>query len=226
MRFCFNDFRLDLATRQLLFRGKERRLEPKSFELLALLVKRRPDAVSKGEIHEQLWPDTFVSESSLTGLATQIRQALGDDPRRPRYLRTVHGFGYAFSGMATEEAPDPAMGGSPAPGGRRRPLPQARVLWEERAFFLADGENVLGRDADVAVCVDQPGVSRRHARIVLSAGKATLEDLGSKNGTFLREQRLTAAASLVDGDIIRLGRHVLEFRLVGGARTTRTEVVG
>jgi DNA-binding winged helix-turn-helix (wHTH) protein len=124
MPLVFNDFSLDPKTRQLLREGKERRLEPKAFDLLALLLRRRPEAVSKGEIQEQLWPGTFVSESSLTGLVTQIRQALDDDPRKARFLRTVHGFGYAFCGTVVEEGGRPrqsqaARRRAPAPGGLR-----------------------------------------------------------------------------------------------------------
>ena len=77
MQVSFGDFVLDRATRQLLRRGTERHLEPKAFELLELLLDQRPQAVAKAEIHERLWPNTFVSESSVTGLVVQIRQALG-----------------------------------------------------------------------------------------------------------------------------------------------------
>ena len=225
MRLVFSDFCLDTATRQLLRRGKERHVEPKAFELLALLLSRRPEAVAKGEIQDKLWPSTFVSESSLTGLVTQIRQALGDDPRQPRYLRTVHGFGYAFSGNAAEEHADAEAASGRAEGGRRR-RPSAQVLWDEKAFALLEGENVLGRDEAAAVCLDWPGVSRQHARIVVAADNATLEDLGSKNGTFLREERVTGPTPLADGDLFRLGRLLLEFRVIRGAISTRTEVAG
>src|SRR5258706_9709759 len=115
MPVSFGDFILDQAPRQLLRGGKERHLEPKAFELLELLLVRRPAAVAKAEIHERLWPGTFVSESSLTGLVAQGRQALRDNPRRPRFLRTVHGFGYAFSGVAS--AGSPPRGGQAPPGG-------------------------------------------------------------------------------------------------------------
>jgi DNA-binding winged helix-turn-helix (wHTH) protein len=213
MPVSFGDFILDQATRQLLRGGKERHLEPKAFELLELLLVRRPEAVAKAEIHERLWPGTFVSESSLTGLVAQVRQALGDSPRRPRFLRTVHGFGYAFSGDASA--------GSASGTGKARPA--AQVLWEERAFPLEPGENVLGRGEDVRVCIDAPGVSRRHARIVVEGGQAILEDLGSKNGTFLRERRLDAPARLGDGEMFRLGRQLLVFRSSSRKRSTLTE---
>jgi DNA-binding winged helix-turn-helix (wHTH) protein len=224
MRYVFNDLSLDLATRQLLRRGRVRHLEPKAFDLLALLLSRRPQAIAKGEIQERLWPGTFVTESSLTSLVTQIRQALGDDSRRPRYIRTIHAFGYAFSGEATEENAAPAAPPASAPPVRPR-RPFAQVIWDERAFVLAEGENVLGRDENASVQLDWPGVSRKHARIVLTGDKATIEDLGSKNGTFLREEKVAAPTPLADGDAFRLGRLLLEFRIVRGAVSTRTEIV-
>src|SRR2546428_769304 len=143
---------LDRAARQLLHGGAERRLEPKAFELLDLLLGRRPDAVAKSEIRDCLWPKTFVSESNLTDLVAQVRHALGDSPRRPRFIRTVHGSGYAFSAEASEERA--------APTGRRHLTP--RVIWDQLTIALGAGENVLGRDEDVAVRIDAPGVSRRH----------------------------------------------------------------
>jgi DNA-binding winged helix-turn-helix (wHTH) protein len=223
MRYVFNDLCLDLGTRQLLRGGASRHLEPKALDFLALLIARRPEAVAKAEILERLWPGTFVSESSLTSLVTQIRQALGDDPREPRYLRTVHRFGYAFMGAAVEEGGEPALpSGNAVAQGPRRHL--AQVVWDDRTFVLSEGANVIGRDENATVSLDWPGVSRQHARIVLAGVDATLEDLGSKNGTFLREERVTGPAALADGDLFRLGRLVLEFRVVRGAVSTRTEV--
>lgn len=216
MRVFFGQFVLDRATRQLLCHGEEKHLEPKAFELLDLLLARRPEAVSKIEIRERLWPDAFVSESSLTGLVAQIRQALADDRKRPRFIRTVHGFGYAFSAEASHERPGESGPGGPAPW----------VVWEEQLIPLRPGENLLGRDEDVAVRIDAPGVSRHHARIVVAEGEATLEDLGSKNGTFLGDRRLEAPAVLNDGDTFRLGRQLLVFRRSGPASSTLTESVG
>ncbi|HXY41035.1 MAG TPA: FHA domain-containing protein [Vicinamibacteria bacterium] len=216
MRFVFGDFTLDQATRQLHRAGEERHLEPKAFELLELLLARRPQAVSKADIQEQLWPGTFVSESSLTGLMAQIRRVLADNRRRPRFIRTVHGFGYAFSGAASVGA-----------SGR---VPKSRlafrVVWDEQVIPLRPGENLLGRDEDVAVRIEAPGVSRHHARIVVTDDQATLEDLESKNGTYLRNKRLEAPAVLADGDTLRLGRELLVFRSSPRAASTLTEVAG
>jgi DNA-binding winged helix-turn-helix (wHTH) protein len=218
MRVVFGEFALDSTTRQLL-RGEElRHLERKAFQLLELLVSRRPAAVPKPEIRDRLWPDTFVSESSLTRLVTQIRHALEDDSRRPRFVRTLHDFGYAFVARAEEAAPE-----APSRSSRDTGLVRPVVLWEDRSFPLDEGENVLGRDDGLAVTLRWSGVSRRHARIVVTGGLATLEDLGSKNGTFLRGERLTQPASLADGDTFRLGRLFLVFSVSSGAVSTRTE---
>jgi len=213
MRVQFGDFSLDRSTRQLLRGGEERHLEPKAFALLDFLLQRRPDAVSKTEIRDRLWPNTFVSESNLTGLVAQLREALGDDPRKPRFVRTVHGFGYAFSGPAVgAAAPSPRAGAAP------------RVIWEKRIIPLQAGENVLGRDEQAEVRIDSPGVSRRHARIVVNAGRAVLEDLGSKNGTYVQEERLSGPAVLADGDTFRLGRLLLVYRSAALRGSTKTEI--
>jgi DNA-binding winged helix-turn-helix (wHTH) protein len=210
MRFRFADFTLDQETRQLARGSEGLHLEPKAYELLALLLERRPAVVSKSEIQAQLWPDTFVSEGNVTGLVTQIRQALQDARAQSRFIRTVHGFGYAFCGDAV---PDRA----------ERPRPAACVVWGHQVLPLQIGENVLGRAEDSLVRIDAPGVSRQHARITLSHESALLEDLDSKNGTHLRDRRLDAPAALQDGDAIRLGSQALVFRRSPGDGTTATE---
>src|SRR5262245_65964049 len=96
MRFEFDDLTFDSDARQLWSGGNEVRLSPKAFDLLALLIARRPKAVSKADIREHLWPGTFVSDSNLPSLVSEIRDAIADHRREPGLLRTLHGFGYAF----------------------------------------------------------------------------------------------------------------------------------
>ena len=211
MRVHFGEFTLDRAARQLLRDGEERHLEPKVFELLQLLLERRPEAVSKSAIRDRLWPDTFVSESNLPGLVAQLREALGDNPRTPRFVRTVHGFGYAFSAAGAVAV---------AAGDRASP----RVIWEKRVIPLQPGGNVLGRDEHAQVRIDSPGISRHHARIVVNEGQAVIEDLGSKNGTYLQEKRLNAPAVLGDGDTFRLGRLLLVYRSAALGGPTESEI--
>ena len=212
MQVQFGKFTLDTESRQLRHGDAERHLSPKAFELLRVLVECRPNALSKAQLHEQLWPSTFVSDATLTSLVAELRSALGETPRRPRFVRTVHRFGYAFKGIATE------------PQSRPRPVDRMRcwVVWDAGQVALDEGAHLLGRDRDVAVWLESPTVSRHHARIHVSGQIATIEDLGSKNGTFLRGERLAAPSALVDGDELRLGSVPLKFRLLGISSSTQT----
>lgn len=223
MQIRFGPFTLDLDTRQLirtdsaaavLGRGEEVHLSPKAFDLLAALALERPNVVSKKKIHERLWPQTFVAEANLSNLVAEIRDALGERARTPRYIRTVHGFGYAFFAEATNVRTDRGAGSE---------SPACWIEWGTRRFPLSPGEHVIGRDPDVDIRLDAATVSRRHARLVVSADGATLEDLGSKNGTFRGGQPVTAPVSLVTGDSIGIGSVMVTFR-AGGGDTTETHV--
>jgi DNA-binding winged helix-turn-helix (wHTH) protein len=221
MRLQFGQHVLDGAARRLSRAGREVHLEPLAFQLLELLVERRPAAVSKAAIHDRLWASTFVSESSLTTLVAQLRKALGAEAGR---IRTVRGFGYAFDGVASEldgggAAAAHATGGGPV-AGTRGPC----LIWQDRLIPLQPGENVLGRDPDVQVVVDAPGVSRRHARIVVEAGRATVDDLRSKNGTFVDGRSVEAPTGLADRAALGLGRTVLLYRYRREAASTETEI--
>jgi DNA-binding winged helix-turn-helix (wHTH) protein len=211
----FGDFVADFESRQLRRGGEVVHLGPKALEFLELLLRNRPRALSKAQIRDNLWPRTFVSESNLTSLVTELRTALGDKARQPRFLRTVYGFGYAFCGEAVE-APDASP--AAAPRGLR-----LRLFLEDREIALREGENLLGRVDEGVGWLESPTVSRRHARIVVTNGRATLEDLGSKNGTFLRGARLRSPAALSDGDEILLGRVRMTFRVLLPV-STQTEV--
>jgi DNA-binding winged helix-turn-helix (wHTH) protein len=209
----FGPFTIDTETRQLL-RGRERRpvhLSPKAYELLRVLVETRPRAVAKNELHERLWPSTFVSEATLASLVGELRDALGERGRETLFIRTVHGFGYAFSGSAHET------------GELEVTSIRHWIVCEGREKALAEGEHLIGRDADVAITLSSPTVSRRHARIVIAGDLTTLEDLGSKNGTYLRGRALASPTQLADGDQIRIGAFELTFRSVTGAGSTETQ---
>jgi DNA-binding winged helix-turn-helix (wHTH) protein len=202
----FGEFAVDFGSRQLLRGARAVHVGPKAFELLQLLLTKRPQALSKTQLQNQLWPRTFVSESSLTSVVTELRAALADEARRPRFIRTVYGYGYAFCGEATEVA-----SGGPTITPRDVRL---RLFLEDREIALRAGENVLGRVDEGIAWFESATVSRRHARIFVSDGQATIEDLGSKNGTFLRGKRLTGPVTLTDGDDILLGRVRMTFRVL------------
>jgi hypothetical protein len=154
-------------------------------------------------------------EGTLPVLVAELRTALGDDADEPRFVRTVRGYGYAFAGAAAVEGAEGAVAAAP-------PL---RILWERRVIPLVEGDNVVGRDESAGVRIDVPGVSRRHARIRVRGEQATLEDLGSKNGTFLggTQKRVTTAVDLADGDLVHVGRILLVFRSSAEDGSTFTE---
>src|SRR4029450_2018776 len=91
----------------------------RAFDLLGILIASQPRVVSKSELLESLWPETFVVEGNLSNLVAEVRQALQDDPHNPRFVRTAHGLGYAFCGSLS-------AGGGPAPASARPPAPPCR----------------------------------------------------------------------------------------------------
>jgi len=211
--YRFGDFAVDVRTRRLLRKQQELHLSPKAFELLVTLIENRAQAMSKADLQQKLWPSTYVLETNLAGLVAEIRHVLGDPADEPVYIRTMHRFGYWFIGAVAEQGAQAAAA-----------APHARywVLWETRQIPLNAGENILGRAPDAAVWIDAPGVSRHHARICLEGIDAKLEDLGSKNGTYLGGKPVVAPAALNDGDQIRLGSVVVTFRIPPDAGSTET----
>jgi len=211
--FHFEPFSLDSSTRQLRREGQEIALSPKAFQLLLVLLENRTRAMSRQELHQQLWPSTFVLETNLAGLVAEIRRALEDLAEKPRFVRTMHRFGYWFIGDV--QAEDASLVTSEA-------AVKYWLVWETRQVALTEGENVVGRGQDAAVWIDAPGVSRHHARIVVREGEATLEDLGSKNGTYVGAHRVTTPCRLADGDQVRLGSVVITFRIPQPPGSTET----
>jgi DNA-binding winged helix-turn-helix (wHTH) protein len=215
MNVRFGEFRLDSETRQLLCSDAEVHLSPKAFELLRALLDVRPRVLSKAKLSERLWPETFVSEANLSVLIAEIRRVLGEAPRQTRFVRTVHRVGYAFCGTAVDVQSSSVPAGT---GGRSYWL-----IKGTQRIALTEGDNVIGRDPSVTVWLDLPGVSRRHARLSVVEGQATIADLGSKNGTYLRENRVTSQAPLSDGDEIHIGPATLTFRMWSPTITTETQ---
>lgn len=199
MSLRFGTFELDPLRRQVRSGGTPVHLTPKAFDFLCLLVSEAPRVLDKRELHERLWPGIFVSDASLSGLVKEIRQALGHpDAERP-VIRTVHRVGYAC-GYDVEVVSDVLAQGTHwlVVSGRRLPL--------------RSGENIVGREPASSVWLEESGVSRRHARIVLGSDGCMLEDLGSKNGTTVGDLPVTGAVRLSDGDGIRFGPVLAVYR--------------
>jgi DNA-binding winged helix-turn-helix (wHTH) protein len=215
MRARFGPFILDAASRQLLREGRGISLSPKAFDLLVLLVESRPRALTKSELHERLWPDTFVVDANLSNLVAELRKALEDDAREPRFVRTVHRYGYAFAADVAE-----------APAVRVDALASCSLKWQGGRATLGQGEHLIGRDPDTAACIKDPSVSREHARLRILGSDATLQDLGSKNGTLVNGQPITSAVRVSDGDEIVLGSVRVILRIFRREPSTQTATRG
>jgi DNA-binding winged helix-turn-helix (wHTH) protein len=175
-RIAFGPFVLDGGTRELRRGDQPVHLTPKAFDLLWNLIEQRPRAVAKAALYHRLWPDTFVDEANLAILVGEVRSALGDSARKPVFIRTVHGFGYAFCGTAVTVA-RPASRSATAAG-------TCWLVSKTQHVALHQGENIVGRDPSADVWIDRHSISRTHARIVIDGVHATVEDAGSKNGTW------------------------------------------
>jgi DNA-binding winged helix-turn-helix (wHTH) protein len=118
VRYRFGDFVLSPGRRVLIGGGRVVPLIPRYFDLLVLLVDQRDRALGKQEIFDRVWSDVVVSESALTQAVRVIRRALGDDPREPRFVRTVSRRGYQFVFTPVELEDDAAPWPSEADAGR------------------------------------------------------------------------------------------------------------
>lgn len=201
-RFLFDRFCLDTEQRALLRGGNEVRLTPRAFRLLELLIAQRPKAISKRELLERVWQGTIVEEANLKTLVLEIRTALEERGGRPDAIRTVFGFGYAFAGKVEEETAATAE------------QPAVTVRWNGRSVQLPEGSHLIGRRADCAVAIDDPSVSRVHARLEVSRDSLRIEDLRSKNGTFVGGRRIEGATELFARGEVKIGEVVVELALL------------
>ena len=215
MNLSFEDFIFSADTRQLLRGDAELHLSPKAFDLLRMLLEARPKALSKSELTDRLWPATFVTDANLSVLVAEIRAALGDHPRNARFIRTVQRYGYAFCGTTIDV----------------RPSPSSRVAGDAACWLVAgtartplfQGTTVIGRDPNASVWLDLPGVSRQHAHVIVAGEQITVVDLESKNGTYVRGERIQSAVAVADGDEIRIGPAAFTLRVVSAAAPTQTQ---
>jgi DNA-binding winged helix-turn-helix (wHTH) protein len=216
MRTSFGEFVLDQDGREVLRGGAPVHLTPKAYALLTYLASRPGRAVSKAELLEHLWPDVFVTEAALTTVVKELRHALGDSALEPHYVRGIRGFGYAFSAEPCP-VPEPVPERPPAAGEH-----EYRIVWMDREIALAPGPNLLGRTHEAAVWVEDASVSRHHAILRVDGERVTVEDCGSKNGTFVDGERVDGARRVEPGDKIWLGHACLQLVHYVADQTTRS----
>jgi DNA-binding winged helix-turn-helix (wHTH) protein len=202
VRFRFADCTFDVETRALLRAGRPLALSENAAAVLAALLQKRPVPVPNVELASAVWPRDTSAPTRIPGLILELRGAIEPKGEAEILKRTSTPDGYAFAGTAMED---------------RRPVISGvgyryRLYWDDREIALQEGENVIGRDRDAELRVAKGDVSRRHARVLVSGDRVTLEDLGSSNGTFCNDHRVETPLGLSDGDRITVGPVHLIFR--------------
>jgi DNA-binding winged helix-turn-helix (wHTH) protein len=212
VRLRFDQFCFDTDQKALLRGGQPVRLTPRAFRLLELLLLRRPKAVSKRDLLDHVWSGHIVEEANLKTLVLEIRTALEERGGRPEVVRTVYGYGYAFAGEVQEQT-DVAPTAAPI----------VTVRWNEQSALLPQGAHLIGRRPDCAVRIDAPSVSRVHARLEILPHVMRIEDLRSKNGTFVDGQRIDATTELLARCEVVIGEVTMKIaRLDSGDASTET----
>ena len=205
MKVRFGSFTLDSGARQLLKGRESVHLSPKAFDVLEILIARRPNVVSKELLLDEVWPGKVVEEANLAIAVGEVRKALGDDSKSPALVVTVSRRGYRFAADAEDLD-------HPAPIEQKGLYPRWWLTWHDTALPLREGENVIGRHPASAIWINAASVSRSHARITVSAARVTIVDLGSRNGTFVDGKQLTGEHHLLDGAEVTFGSERATFR--------------
>ncbi|HEY3056245.1 MAG TPA: winged helix-turn-helix domain-containing protein [Thermoanaerobaculia bacterium] len=192
--FSFGPFTLDVEGAELRKGNDKVPVRPKCFDLLVYLIENAGRVISKEELLDKIWSDVVINDATLNRTVTELRAALGDDADDPKYIETVSRKGYKFIGEvsgAPREAADPSV--------------EFVLIYNDREFPLHAGEQLIGRGHEVAIPLYGSATSRHHARIVVASGTITLQDLGSRNGTYVNGNRVAGSIELRSGDEIRIG---------------------
>jgi DNA-binding winged helix-turn-helix (wHTH) protein len=210
-RKCFGPFVLDALAGEVTRDGTQVAVMPTEYRLLVFLTAHPNELLTKEELLESVWSDAHVTEASLARAIATLRQALGDDAKDPHYIETVPRRGYKFIAAVAEDA-----------AALRSTF---RLLCEGRSYALQIGENILGRGRESVVPLEATGVSRRHAAVIVTPTGASIVDLDSTNGTFVRGERIHGNVALHDGDPIRIGPIELTFTTREHIASRTTDVI-
>jgi len=202
LRLRFSDCSFDTESRGLLRAGRPVRLSDNAAAILSALLQNSPRPVSNIDLAGCILPRDTSAPDRIPGLLLELRGAIEEKGEPEVFRKTSAPDGYAVVSQPAEE---------------RRPIVPGvgyrfRLYWDDREIPLEEGENVIGRDLNVQIRVDEGDVSRRHARVLVDRESATLEDLKSSNGTFCNDRRVSGAVVLTDGDRITVGPVHLIFR--------------
>ncbi len=189
MIYVFEDFELDADRVELRRGGKAIAVEPQVFALLLLLVGNAERMVSKDEIIEKIWDGRIVSESAVTSRIKSARQAIGDDGKAQKYIRTIHGKGFRFVANA-QPASAPTI--TVAAGSRDAPVP--------------DKENASAKPSIAVLPFRLVGVAGPYAPIADALPHELISELSRLRWLFVIARGSTFRFRGGDPDIAEIGR--------------------
>lgn len=197
--YLFGAFHVDLEAGELLKEYDKIPVRPKCFDLLVYLLRYRGRLIPKETLLDELWSDAIVADATLSRTVTELREVLGDQAQKPKFIQTVARRGYRFIAPAHEIFPVVAD----------EHRTELSIVHRGKEYPLRPGEQLIGRGRAAAIPLYNSLTSRHHARITVSGAKVSLEDLGSKNGTFVNGRRVVGRIDLEVGDEIRIGGETL-----------------
>ena len=195
--------------------GREVRLRPRAMDVLIVLAFAAGKLVAKRDLIDQVWRTEFVGDHALTQVIAELRSALGDDARNPSFIENIPRRGYRMVAAVMPVAES-------VHSGRGVSMP-FKLETDHGSHPLIQGQNVIGRTDDADISINKTEVSRCQAVITVQGTSAVIEDLGSKNGTFLNGRQLDGPAALNNGDEIWIGRSVSRMRFLIEGEPTKTE---
>lgn len=195
--YCFDDFEVDPGQRELRRAGKTLPVEPQVFDLLCLLIENRDRVMPRDDIAAVVWAGKVVSDGAISSRVKSLRQALGDDGKAQRYIRTMHGSGFRFVGQISTAAPDVT---GPEPVARDKPviavLPFSNQSGDPDQDYFSD-----------AISLDIITLLAKHRWLAVLARNSTFGYRG-KNPDLAQLATDLGASYVVDGAVRRAGDRI------------------
>jgi DNA-binding winged helix-turn-helix (wHTH) protein len=190
-------------------------LEQRVMSVLLCLAENAGEVVTRQRLVDSVWDEGFVADNTVTHAIAELRKAFRDCARDPLFIETIHRRGYRLIAPVILDAPQ-------ADGYNLEPV-RFLAIFRETEYPLWQGEYLIGRDPECAITIPSMKVSRHHARITVEGPRTLLDDLESKNGTFLNGIRIECSTAINGGDLIGIGRITETIRFVASLSRRTTE---